>query len=86
MHQTKKLTPEEIKLLSDFQLKNQELIIKFGQLEYELQNLASQKQMLIDEFNQLRQAEISLSKEFREKYGEGNLNLETGEIIPFDQK
>jgi len=82
--QTKRLTPEEIKLLSDFQVRNQELIIKFGQLEYEFQNLNSQKQLLINEFNSLKESEISLSKSFREKYGDGNINLETGEIVSFD--
>jgi hypothetical protein len=82
--QTKRLTPEEIKLLSDFQVRNQELIIKFGQLEYEFQNLSSQKEMLVNEFNSLRESEFSLSKSFREKYGDGNINLETGEIVSFD--
>jgi hypothetical protein len=82
--QTKKLTSEEIKSLSDFQVRNQELIIKFGQLEYEFQNLSSQKEMLINEFNSLRESEFSLSKSFREKYGDGNINLETGEIVSFD--
>lgn len=82
--QTKKLTPDEIRSLSDFQVRNQELIIKFGQLEYEFQNLSSQKQMLINEFNSLKESELSLSKSFREKYGDGNINLETGEIISFD--
>jgi hypothetical protein len=81
--QTKKLTPEEIKALSDFQFKNQELIIKFGQLEYEFQNLSSQKEILIDEFNEIKNLEISLNKSLKEKYGEGNINLETGEIISF---
>ena len=82
--QTKKLTPEEIKSLSDFQVRNQELIIKFGQLEYEFQNLSSQKEMLVNEFNSLRESEFLLSKSFREKYGDGNINLETGEIVSFD--
>jgi hypothetical protein len=82
--QTKKLTSEEIKSLSDFQVRNQELIIKFGQLEYEFQNLSSQKEMLVNEFNSLRESEFSLSKSFREKYGDGNINLETGEIVSFD--
>ncbi len=81
--QTKKLTFEEVKALSDFQIKNQELIIKFGQLEYEFQNLSSQKQLLIDEFNSIKESEILLSRSLREKYGEGNINLETGEIISF---
>ena len=69
-------------LLSDLQIQNQELIVKFGQVEYELQTLSFQKQNLIKELETLRQTELDLSKQLQFKYGEGALNLSTGEITP----
>ena len=80
--ETKKLTQDEINFLSDLQVKNQELIVKFGQLEYEIQTLSFQKQNLIKELETLRQTELDLSKQLQFKYGEGALNLATGEITP----
>lgn len=80
--ETKKLTQAEIDSLSNLQIQNQELIVKFGQVEHEIQTLLFQKQTFIKELEALRQAELDLSKQLQFKYGEGALNLSTGEITP----
>jgi len=77
-----KLTQEEIDQLSQLQLRNKDLIIKFGQLEMEIQSLDIVKKQLIEEFNELKLNELGITKLLQSKYGDGNINLGTGEITP----
>jgi hypothetical protein len=49
-----KITQEELEELNKFRLSNQQLIINFGQLEIELQNINFQKQYLISNLESLK--------------------------------
>jgi stress response protein YsnF len=79
--ETIKLTQDEINTLSSFQKQNEELIINFGQIEMSIQNLEIQKERLKQELTNLKNLEFQIGKDLQNKYGDGNINIETGEFI-----
>jgi hypothetical protein len=74
------LTEEELKGLKDLNTATQDLIIKLGQNEYQVQIFNDQKKELIKEFETLKTTEITFSQNLQSKYGVINVNIETGEI------
>lgn len=79
---TIKLTKEEIDQFKSLQVKHQELIERFGRIEMVLQQLINSKNKLIDELKENEKIENEMSKQFSTKYGNGDINLETGEFTP----
>ena len=79
--ETIKLTQDEINTLSSFQKQTEELIINFGQIEMSIQNLEIQKERLKQELANLKNLEFQIGKDLQNKYGDGNINIETGEFI-----
>ena len=69
----KVLTPEELQSLRDIERKQSDLMFKLGQLEYQRVILKTNVQFLENE-------NLRLGKLLTEKYGEGKISLETGEI------
>ena len=74
------LTEEEINNLKQLNTSTQELIVKFGQIEYQLQLILDQKKKLNTELELLKEREKSYSQIIHAKYGTININIETGEI------
>jgi len=74
------LLEEEFNTLKQLNSSTQELITKFGQLEYQFQIIAEQKQILIDELKKVRASEVGFTQNLQNKYGSVNINIETGEI------
>jgi ribosomal protein S3AE len=73
MSKTIKLQEEELQNIKGAQTKITQLIYGLGQLEVQKTNVLTQLEEAQLEQNKL-------GKELQEKYGEGNINLETGEI------
>ena len=48
------LTEEEIKTITDIQTQESDLINRFGQLEYQIQSLKLQKQLLTSQITELQ--------------------------------
>jgi len=69
----KVLTPEELQSLRDIERKQSDLIFKLGQLEY-------QRTVLKNNIQSLEIENVRVGKLLTEKYGEGRIDLETGEI------
>jgi len=69
----KVLTPEELQSLRDIERKQSDLIFKLGQLEY-------QRTVLKNNIQSLEIENVRIGKLLTEKYGEGRIDLETGEI------
>lgn len=78
----KKLTEEEVLKLKNFQTQFQNLVNFIGSVEVQIMDLELRKEELKSNFNQLKQQELVLIDELREKYGEGNISLETNEFFP----
>lgn len=82
MAESKVLSKDELSQLVQFQEKERQLIFDFGRVEIQIQNLEIQKDDLIEAKKQLETESGNFSKELTKKYGEGTINLETGEISP----
>jgi len=77
-----KLSQEEVSLLNSYQAKNNEIIFGLGNIELNKMIQAEQKEELFKEFRKLQQEQNTTAKELEEKYGSGNIDLKTGEIVP----
>jgi len=77
----KVLNQEEVQALRNLQDKQNNLIISLGQIEYQITLFENQKRVLKENIQQLEKENVDLGKILTEKYGNGNINLETGEII-----
>jgi len=78
MEQVTKLTEQEIQQLNDLQTQQEEFVTKFGQIEYQIQNLELQKEKLIEQLEKSKQQEVQIANQLNEKYGDGVINLQEG--------
>ncbi len=82
--ENKKLSTEEVAKLTDYQNKTNEIVGALGQIELQFELLEEKKEEILEKFKKLRVDQSNLAKELTEKYGDGNLDLEKGEIIPVE--
>lgn len=80
--ENKVLSPEELSKLQELNTKRGDLIESFGVIEINIQDLELQKEQLIEELSQIKKAELEIGALLQQKYGDVNINLSTGEIIP----
>jgi len=77
----KVLTEEEITSLRNLNEQQNNILAGLGSIEYRITLLENNKAALKAQISELEQANNALGAELTEKYGNGTLNLETGEII-----
>jgi len=82
------LTQDEIQQIKDLQQKYDQTIFELGSLEAQIIVLNTQidkinedKRGLTSDLNTLGKQESELIKSLQEKYGQGSINIETGEVI-----
>ena len=82
-----KLTAEELQQIKDLQSKYNQAIFEIGASEAQLiafqqgiEKLQQAKKDLVSNLTTIEQKESELVKSLQEKYGQGNINSETGEI------
>lgn len=80
----KKLSEEEVAKLKSYQNDTNEIVGALGQIELQFELLEEKKEEILEKFKTLRTNQSTLAKELTEKYGDGNLDLEKGEIIPVE--
>ena len=73
MSQVIKLQEEELQSIKETQTRITQLIYGLGQLEV-------QKTNILTELESVQEKQNGLAKELQNKHGEGNINLETGEL------
>jgi hypothetical protein len=73
-----KLSQEELDTIKQLQQKQQDLINRFGQLEYQMQLLELQKDQLVETIGKLQQNEQKTGEALTQKYGNGTVDLESG--------
>ena len=76
-----KLTQEELQKIQQLQNQSQAIVNELGNIEVTRINLNLRHQTAEQALKDLRDAEQQLGKELQEKYGDGTINLETGEIV-----
>lgn len=74
------ITKEEKSRFDNIRKSEEQIVISLGQIEYQIQSLELEKENIITQLSQLREDQITLGKELTEKYGDGNVNLDTGEF------
>ena len=72
------LTSEELSTLMKIKSKRDELTGDFGILEIEYQ---TQKQYLLNQLQELNTNQENFGVLLQEKYGEGTVNINTGEFV-----
>ena len=75
------LTSEEIQQLTDLRTKTSELTFLRGQIGIAEDNIKRQLNELAEQFNELYETESKLSSTMFEKYGKGQVDLETGTFV-----
>ena len=81
------LTQEELQSIKDLQSKYNQTILEIGAAEAQsivfqenIEKLTEAKKGLVSDLKTIEQKESELIKSLQEKYGEGAINPETGEI------
>lgn len=84
-----KLLPEELQSIKDLQSRYNQTIFEIGAAQAQLMAFQEQiakldesKKHLLSDLKSIEQKETELVKSLQEKYGEGNINIETGDISP----
>ena len=80
MSEVKKLTAEELDAIKAIKLEYNNLAVSLGELELQKANIEKDKQVLLPQHSQLIEKESNLANQLSEKYGNGTINLDTGEI------
>ncbi len=90
MLENKKLTQEEIDSIKNLQAQYNKVIFELGSIESQLvlikkqtAILEAEKNKITTEIDEIGESEKTLIDSLQTKYGAGNLNIETGEIVPF---
>jgi oligoribonuclease NrnB/cAMP/cGMP phosphodiesterase (DHH superfamily) len=83
------LTPNELVSIKELQTKYNQTILEIGAAEAQLiifqeniEKLTEAKKGLVSDLKTIEQKESELVKTLQEKYGQGSINIETGEITP----
>lgn len=76
----KKLSEEELQILKDYQIRTNTIVGGLGKIELQLAALEDQKDIFLEDFKNLQKEQNKTAQELQEKYGEGNIDLEKGEI------
>lgn len=75
------LTQEEIETLSQLQQQQNDLVFGLGQVEYQISFLNKQKDDIKTQLNGIEQTQRQSGQELEQKYGQGTINLESGEFV-----
>ena len=78
----KKFTEYEIKQLKSIRSEFTDISYKLGQVEIQKLGLEEEKKKLPSSLSTTSEKEKSLAKELINKYGKGEIDLDSGEFIP----
>jgi septation ring formation regulator EzrA len=74
------LAPEELSKLQDLNSKVADIVTSLGQIEIQISLLKDNKRSLLDSFTQIQQDQDQLAQELTQKYGDGKIDIATGEF------
>ena len=77
-----KMSEEELNRIKALQEGNQSVIRELGEIEVIRINLEARRENAMKYMEDLKTEEANLGKELSEKYGDGTVDLGTGEFVP----
>ena len=80
----KVLSKEELQKLKDFQSKEDNLVILFGQIAYQQHSLEEEQDRAIEEKEKFNKERLEFASNLTSRYGNGTINIDTGEITSTD--
>tara|TARA_R110001592_G_scaffold45812_2_gene146235 strand:- start:2851 stop:3105 length:255 start_codon:yes stop_codon:yes gene_type:complete len=80
MNKTIKLSEEELKILKSYQQQQNKITFELGQVDINRAILEGQRASVLDKLGDLQEKSNKTAKGLQDKYGEGNISLETGEF------
>lgn len=80
MEKSTKLQELELQKLQDFQTNSQNLIIQLGQLQLSKFKIENEEKHLKNQLIQLETNELEISNELKEKYGNVQIDIKTGDL------
>jgi chromosome segregation ATPase len=90
MSEVKKLTEEEIAQIKELQTQYNKFVFELGSIEAQIAEInnnktfmETEKSNVLGDIKTLTAKEKELLTTLQDKYGMGNINIETGEITPF---
>ena len=75
------LSKEELDNLALLQKQQNDFVLQLGQIEYQISTLEKFKKDLKLNIENFESKQAEVGKQLQEKYGEGTVNLESGEFI-----
>tara|TARA_B100000963_G_scaffold192561_1_gene167651 strand:+ start:7284 stop:7532 length:249 start_codon:yes stop_codon:yes gene_type:complete len=75
------LTQEELNNLATLQKDQDNFVVQLGQIEYQINTLEKQKSIIKQNIESFENKQIKIGDQLKEKYGEGTVNLESGEFV-----
>lgn len=80
MSKTIKLSEEELQQLKGFSEKRNQITFNLGQTDIQRALLEGQRNSILENLAKLQEEENTTGKKLQDKYGEGNIDLDTGEF------
>jgi hypothetical protein len=81
----KKIDESDISVIRDIINYEKETISKLGVIEYDLSRLEFEKKKALQTLGQLGETKKNKFEYLKEVYGEGNLNIDTGELTTIEE-
>ena len=78
------LEKKELDTIKEIQQIELNLVDQLGSIEYQIQTLRLQKDNLRQEIIKLQTKSQKFGDDLQQKYGDGNINIETGEFTKID--
>jgi hypothetical protein len=84
MSEKKLLTSEELKTLESYGDEMDKLTLELGQIDIQKAILEGKRTELLGKIANVQEKSNKTAKSLQDKYGDGNINLETGEFSPIN--
>ena len=79
--ENKVLDKEEVETLTSLQQEQNDLVYQLGQIEYQIGFFTRQKELVAQKLEAFEKRQQEQAQKLEEKYGQGTVNLESGEFI-----
>lgn len=78
------LKKQELDTIKEIQQEELNLVDQLGRIEYQIQSLELEKERIKQEIVKFQIKSREFGDDLQQKYGDGNINMETGEFTKID--